>query len=260
MAGPQKAGKSGSASASGRNGGRGGGQAVRGNGARQGAARGPARAGSAAKSGPAAKSGTATRADAKAKAKADAKAGTKAKAGTATAARRTSDAAQTPATGWRRITEPFSSVGWLPLTTFILSLVGLGISIYLTIAHYDTKVTLACPDTGVVNCAKVTTSPESIVFGIFPVAVLGLAFYIFMTCINSPWAWKSKLPAIYWARLGSVIIGMVFVLYLVYAEVIEIGNICLFCTSVHIITFLLFTLLVFHASARGTGTADPARR
>ncbi len=254
MAGPQKARKGGSASASGRNGGRGGGggQAVRGNGARQGAARGPARAGSAAKSGAVAKTGTAT--------KADAKAGTKAKAGTATAARRASDAAQTPAAGWRRVTEPFSSVGWLPLTTFILSLIGLGISIYLTIAHYDTKVTLACPDTGVVNCAKVTTSPESIVFGIFPVAVLGLAFFVFMTCINSPWAWKSKLPAIYWARLGSVIIGMIFVLYLVYAEVIEIGNICLFCTSVHIITFLLFALLVFHASARGTGTTDPARR
>jgi uncharacterized membrane protein len=258
MAGPQKAGKGGSASASGRNGGRGGGPAVRGNGARQGAARGPARTGSAAKPGPAAKADPKTKAGT---AKAGTvKAGSKAKAGTATAARRTSDVAQAPATGWRRVTEPFGSVGWLPLTTFLLSLIGLGISIYLTIAHYDTKVTLACPDTGVVNCAKVTTSPESIVFGIFPVAVLGLAFYVFMTCINSPWAWKSKLPAIYWARLGSVIIGMIFVLYLVYAEVIEIGNICLFCTSVHIITFLLFTLLVFHASARGTGTTDPARR
>jgi uncharacterized membrane protein len=43
---------------------------------------------------------------------------------------------------------------------------------------------------------------------------------------------------------------MIFVLYLLYAEIIEIGNICLWCTSVHVITFLMFTVLVFHATGR----------
>ena len=143
---------------------------------------------------------------------------------------------------------PFRSMGGLPLATLILSLYGLGASVYLTIAHYDTQVTLACADKGVINCAKVTTSPESIVFGIFPVAVLGLAFYVFMVAVNSPWGWRLNWPIVRWLRLGSVIVGMCFVLYLIYAELDVIHAICLWCTSVHVATFLIFALLVFYTA------------
>jgi uncharacterized membrane protein len=143
---------------------------------------------------------------------------------------------------------PFRSMGVAPFITFLLSLYGLGASIYLTIAHYDAGVALICSDKGLVNCAEVTTSPESVVFGVFPVAVLGLAFYVFMVVINSPWGWRLKQPLVGWTRLGSVIVGICFVLYLVYAEVIEINAICLWCTSVHIATFLLFVVLVYRAA------------
>jgi uncharacterized membrane protein len=147
-----------------------------------------------------------------------------------------------------RAWSPFRSMGGLQLATWILSLYGLGASIYLTIAHYDTHVILACSDKGLVNCQEVTTSPESIVFGIFPVAVLGLAFYVFMVAVNSPWGWRLQQPAVKWARIGSVLLGMCFVLYLIYAELIEIRAICLWCTSVHIATFLIFALIVFHTT------------
>jgi uncharacterized membrane protein len=148
---------------------------------------------------------------------------------------------------------------WLQLTTLLLSLGGAGVSVYLTIAHYTTSSILACSDKGTINCAKVTTSPESIVFGIFPVAVLGLAFYVFMVAVNTPWAWRARLPVIRWARLGSVIIGMVFVLYLVYTELFTLNAICLWCTSVHVITFLLFALIVASAAA-GYGVRPAADR
>lgn len=146
------------------------------------------------------------------------------------------------AIGWPR-SQPFQAATW------ILSLAGLGVSIYLTIAHYSSPAILACGDKGVINCAKVTTSAWSQVW-IFPVAVLGLAFYLFMVAINSPWGWRMRLPAVYWTRLGSVVVGICFVLYLIWAEVIRIGNICLWCTSVHVVTFALFAMLVFHASGR----------
>src|SRR5215471_18507221 len=127
---------------------------------------------------------------------------------------------------------------FLPLATWLISLYGLGASIYLTIARYDTHVQLVCSDKGVINCAEVTTSSQSMVFGVLPVAVLGLAFYVFMVAINSPWAWRLQRPvageqlsawsgnlttSIMWARLISVVVGMGFVLYLIYAEVIQIG-------------------------------------
>ena len=157
---------------------------------------------------------------------------------------------------------PALAPAWLQWTTWALSLAGLGVSIYLTIAHFNTSVSLVCPATGGINCEKVTTSPQSYVFGI-PVAVLGLAFYLFMVAANSPWAWRATRapwPLLRWARLGSVIVGMIFVLYLMYAELYKIGAICLWCTSVHVITFCLFALIVFSAAA-GYGTVkDQALR
>src|SRR5499427_5481931 len=147
---------------------------------------------------------------------------------------------------------------WFQWTTLVLSLAGLGVSIYLTIAHFNTSVTLACPATSTINCEKVTTSPQSYVFGI-PVAVLGLAFYVFMVAANSPWAWRSPWPPLRWARVGSVVVGIAFVLYLIYTELFTIGAICLWCTSVHVITFALFVLIVFGAAAGYGAAKAPAR-
>ncbi len=138
---------------------------------------------------------------------------------------------------------------WFQLTTWALALAGLGVSTYMTITHYDSSVPLACSDKGVINCALVTSSAESMVFGVLPVAVLGLAFYVFMTAAVSPWAWRLKFPALAWVRLASVVIGIGFVLYLVYTELFTLDAICLWCTSVHVLTFLLFALVVGGAAA-----------
>jgi uncharacterized membrane protein len=71
---------------------------------------------------------------------------------------------------------------------------------------------------------------------------------------------RETRPAVRWARLGSVIVGIVFVLYLVYTELFTLNAICLWCTSVHVITFLLFALIVFSATVGyGTSKASPAR-
>jgi len=149
---------------------------------------------------------------------------------------------------------------WFQLTTWVLALAGLGVSIYLTVAHFTSPRILVCSEKGFVNCAAVTTSPESMVFGIFPVAVLGLAFYVFMAAVTSPWAWRATWPAIRWTRFGSVIVGMVFVLYLLYTELFTLNAICLFCTVVHIITFLLFGLIVFSFAAGYGAPETPSRR
>jgi uncharacterized membrane protein len=126
-------------------------------------------------------------------------------------------------------------------------------SLYLTIAHYTTAVALACPNTGAINCEKVTTSPQSIVFGV-PVAVVGLVFYVFLAAVNTPWAWRSAWPALRWARLGSLVAGIGFVVYLIYTELFTLNAICLECTTVHVITLVLFALVVY------ASTAEPASR
>ncbi|HEY5246794.1 MAG TPA: vitamin K epoxide reductase family protein [Acidimicrobiales bacterium] len=131
---------------------------------------------------------------------------------------------------------------WRVATALVLSLAGLGVSIYLTIDHFA-KIQLACSDTGVINCQKVTTSAQSHFLGI-PVAVLGLAFYLAMTVINLPPLWYTADRRVHIVRLAMAAVGVLFALYLVSAELLIIGNICLWCTSVHVITFLLFILII----------------
>ncbi len=156
---------------------------------------------------------------------------------------------------------------WLQWITFLLALAGLGVSAYLTYAHYNESALLGCSESGLVNCQKVTTSAQSYVFGI-PVAVLGLAFYVFLVPAMSPWAWRlarRETPIARWVsdnlgiiRLVSLFAGVGFVLYLLYAELFIIGSICLYCTSVHAITFVLFVLVVFAAAAWGLRPSRPA--
>jgi uncharacterized membrane protein len=121
----------------------------------------------------------------------------------------------------------------------LLCVAGLGVAAYLTYAHYDTSVVLACPDKGLINCAKVTSSSYSKVFGV-PVALLGLLYFVFMVPLQLPWAWRSLDPRVRLARMGASAIGVAFVLWLLYAELVKIRNICLYCTAVHVLTFAVF--------------------
>src|SRR5689334_11604490 len=145
---------------------------------------------------------------------------------------------------------------WMRLTTCIRALGGLGVSIYLTIAHFTESALAGCSESGLVNCTKVTTSPQSYVFGI-PVAVLGLAFFVFLVAIMSPWAWQARRREVHLIRIASMVVGIGMVIYLIYAEFIIIGAICLYCTSVHIITFVLFVLTAFGAAAWGLKPGAP---
>ena len=149
--------------------------------------------------------------------------------------------------------KPAGQPVWLQLVTFVLAILGLAISAYETYAHYNGSHLAGCPTggTGTFNCTAVITSPQSMVFGVLPVAVLGLAFYVAAVPLFSPWAWRSSRREIHVVRLASVIVGMGFVMYLIYAELYQIGDICEYCTGVHIVTFLLFCITVFSAAIWG---------
>ena len=130
---------------------------------------------------------------------------------------------------------------WQPLATLLLSIVGLGIATYLTVTHFD-KVALVCSDSGAINCTKVTTSPQSEIFGI-PVAMLGLAFFVPMIALCLPVAWRSADRRIHLARLALSVTGVGMILYLIIAELFIIKAICLWCSGVHVVTFVLFVII-----------------
>jgi uncharacterized membrane protein len=153
---------------------------------------------------------------------------------------------------------------WQPIATLLLGIAGLGVSVYLTISHFDTHVALACPKTSTFNCETVTTSAQSHIIGI-PVAVLGLAFFVPMIALCLPAAWRSTDRRVHLARMILSITGVGMIIYLIIAELFLIKAICLWCSSVHLITFLLFVIIVTAspvvlAPEYGLGTADGDER
>jgi uncharacterized membrane protein len=131
---------------------------------------------------------------------------------------------------------------WRPWAAFALSLIGFGISMYLTIDHFQGIIPI-CSSSGVINCQKVTTSVYSYIVGI-PVSLLGLLFFTAMVGINWPPLWRTRARWVSVARLALAVSGICFVLYLLAAELFSIKAICLWCTGVHVTTFILFVLVV----------------
>jgi uncharacterized membrane protein len=135
------------------------------------------------------------------------------------------------------------SLRWQPIVTPLLALAGIGVSVYLTIVHYDSGA-LVCPATGsVVNCEKVVTSPQSVIFGV-PVPIFGLAYFGAMFGLCLPMMWRSRDRRIHLARLALAVAGMGMVIYLIFAELFLVKAICLWCTSVHVLTFVLFVTIL----------------
>lgn len=132
---------------------------------------------------------------------------------------------------------------WPGLVGSAASVAGLGVSGYLTYEHYTGSNSLVCSDKGLVNCLAVTTSSYSKVAGV-PVAVLGLVFFVAMLVLQLPAMWNRAEPAIRRARLVWAVVGLITVVYLLYTELFRIDAICLWCTAVHVLTFIVFVSTV----------------
>ena len=138
--------------------------------------------------------------------------------------------------------DQYPVAAWVVMTTWLLSLVGLGISIYLTLLHFNASLEF-CPNTGVVSCAIVTTGPYSSAFSI-PFAFLGLAYFVAMAVLCSPWVWGCPQLWVHQVRLAGSVTGVAMICYLIYIEAAIKHHLCLWCTGVHLVTFVLFAVLI----------------
>lgn len=125
------------------------------------------------------------------------------------------------------------------LVVLACGVAGLAISIYLSAVHATTSVPLYCSSTGLVNCELVVTSPSSYIVGI-PVAYLGVAWFVAMLgLLLAPAAEPVRI-----ARVAWVCAGIAVVLLLLYRELFVIGSICLWCTAVHVLAFIIFGVIM----------------
>lgn len=138
---------------------------------------------------------------------------------------------------------------WRPVAATVVSILGLGVSIYLTYSHYTAgaKGVNSCPfgggTGGTIDCQAVLTSGWSTILGL-PVALYGAAFFVFMVAINLPAMWRAQSLLVARLRLAAACAGMAMVVYLVAVELLAVRHICIWCTSVHFLQFVLFMLVI----------------
>ena len=131
--------------------------------------------------------------------------------------------------------------------SLVVAVVGLLMSGYLSVEHFTTPALLACPEGATLNCAKVTSSAQSVLLGV-PVAVLGLVYFAAMTVLTLPAAWQiRRLDPV---RVLGAVAGTAMVIYLVVVELFVVNAICLWCTGVHLCTLALLGAILWRFAGR----------
>jgi uncharacterized membrane protein len=128
----------------------------------------------------------------------------------------------------------------------VLALVGAAIAGYLTVLHYTTTVPLICVGQGgLINCADVLSSPQSVVLGL-PVAAWGLAWFVLLAL--GAWVGRRDGRLMPWLT-GWALAGAVVVVYLVYVEFDVLHAVCIWCSTLHLIILVITGLAVWPAAA-----------
>ena len=152
----------------------------------------------------------------------------------------------------------------------LMALAGLGVSIYLTVVHYQGSDLALCPNTGAIDCQKVTTSGNSVLFGSsIPITIPGMLWFIgsgalALIALLAIWNNRREPSRLRLAHLLWGVAGMIFVLYLVYAEIVLLHSLCEWCTVVHVLTLATFLIALNRWQQRGlplpTLAPEPTRR
>lgn len=134
----------------------------------------------------------------------------------------------------------------------IISLLGLGVALYLTYVETQ-NVAAVCGPVG--DCNAVQASPFATLFGVLPVGLLGALGYI---GILAAWAAARFGPPSLArlagpALLGMALFGVIFSIYLTYLELFIIKAVCLWCLSSAVLISLVLVLAVGPAAAALAG-------
>lgn len=131
---------------------------------------------------------------------------------------------------------------WGAVALAALAVIGMGLAGYLTAVHYAPTL-LVCSDHGLINCEAVLTSSFSVIPGTsIPITVPGLAYFLISLLLAVA---QMRRPANYGLRQAHAVwggLGLLTVLYLIFVELIELQNICLWCTCVHVVILVTFLI------------------
>ena len=132
----------------------------------------------------------------------------------------------------------------IDLITGILGILGLAISIYLTIVHYQEHLLVCAVGGG--GCETVQTSKYATI-GSIPIALLGIGMYVAILGLivarryRPEWAFAATT-----AIFGITLAGVLYEIYLTYVEIWVIDAICPWCVTFAIVTLLIMIVEGWH--------------
>jgi uncharacterized membrane protein/thiol-disulfide isomerase/thioredoxin len=125
-----------------------------------------------------------------------------------------------------------------------LALIGLAVAVYLTYVEVS-ETSAFCGPVG--NCNAVQNSPYAKLFGILPIAVMGMGGYITILAVwlfqqFGPASLKRQARLVLW---GLAIFSVLFSTYLTFLEPFVIGATCAFClVSAVTVTMILWASIL----------------
>jgi uncharacterized membrane protein len=131
--------------------------------------------------------------------------------------------------------------GWVRFAIPLLSIIGLGASIYLTYVEF-THTRALCGPVG--DCNAVQSSPYAKLFGVLPIGLVGTLGYI---AILGAWLLQNFRMGAIAKTAGPIMFGMalfgtLFSIYLTYLEIFIIHAVCIWCLSSAVIITALMLL------------------
>jgi len=126
------------------------------------------------------------------------------------------------------------------LLALAASVAGLGVAIYLTVAHYS-SIPLTCPATAQINCEAVLSSAYAVLWISFiPTSAAGIVWFAVSALLAAGrLAGREQLARV---QLVWSALGLLTVLVLVYIEIVQLGAICVWCTTAHMLVLLIFLI------------------
>jgi uncharacterized membrane protein len=134
---------------------------------------------------------------------------------------------------------------WQDKSIPLLAVLGLAVAFYLVYIETTPEAVAICGPVG--NCNAVQKSPYAMLFGVFPVALLGALGYLFILLSWGLAHWKARPRLARWgypALFAAAFLGELFTIYLTYLEPFVIRAVCIWClTSAVIMTLILWLAL-----------------
>ncbi|HLC19636.1 MAG TPA: vitamin K epoxide reductase family protein [Candidatus Nanoarchaeia archaeon] len=120
-----------------------------------------------------------------------------------------------------------------------LSIIGILISVYLTYLHYvpEKLNTSFCNLSNYLSCSTVNKSSYAVFLGI-PVAIIGI--FGFLLILYYSMSKRQYAPVV---LFYSSALGLLFMLYLLVAELFIIKALCIFCIAVLLVILAIFLIV-----------------